>query len=220
MIVLDQNNKKLWQATLTYPVSGGEGAGVFSREESPYGEGPCVEHGDSVYVFDQAVLTAFDLTTGDARWRLPTVGVVGLFFDNQGDLYVNTTTGNPDEVKYSRQIDVTRQTEDLVMKVEAKTGKTLWTAKPGGFVSYVSGKFLYVIASYDPNPTDEDQMNDMTASMQLPAYLRITRIRPSDGKIMWDYYDRNRCPVNWNFDGNSIQLIFKREVQVLRYLTL
>lgn len=222
VVVLDKNNKKLWQATLTYPVSSGESGALrlFSRGASHYGEGPCVEHGDSLYVFDQAVLTAFDLASGNARWRLPSVGVVGLFFDDQGNIYVNTTTGNPDDIKYSRQIDVTRQTEDVVTKVEAKTGKTLWTAKPGGFVSYVSGKFLYVIESYDPNPTDEDQINDMTASLQKPAYLRITRVRPSDGKIMWDYYDRDRCPVNWNFDGNSIQLIFKREVQVLRYLTL
>lgn len=219
VIVLDKNNKKIWQATLTYPVSGGESGALrlFSREESHYGEGPCVEHGDTLYVFDQAVLTAFDLASGNARWRLPSVGVVGLFFDGQGNIYVNTTTGNPDDIKYSKQIDVTRQTEDVLMKVEAKTGKTLWKAKPGGFVSYVSGKFLYVIESYDPNPTDEDQISDM--SIQKPAYLRITRIRPSDGKIMWDYYDHDRCPVNWNFDGNSIQLIFKREVQVLRYLT-
>jgi hypothetical protein len=59
----------------------------------------------------------------------------------------------------------------------------------------------------------------MTASMQKPAFLHISRIRPSDGKIMWDYYDRDRCPVSWRFDDNSIELVFKREVQVLRYLT-
>lgn len=217
--VLDKNNKKLWQASLTYPISADEGAGLFSPEKTHYGEGPCVERGDTLYVFDQAVLTAFNLASGDARWRLPSVGVVGLFFDDKDNVYVNTTTGNPDDIKYSRQIDINRQTENVVMKVDAKTGKTLWTAKPGGFVSYVSGKFIYVIDSYDPNPTDEDVMNDMTASMQKPAFLRITRIRPSDGRIMWDYYDRDRCPVNWNFDDNSIQLIFKREVQVLRYLT-
>jgi len=219
--VLDKNNKKIWQASLTYTVSGGGEGGMrfFAREASHYGDGPVVEHGNTLYVIDQAVLTAFDLTSGDARWRLPSVGVVGLFFDDKDNVYVNTTTGNPDDIKYSRQIDVTRQTEEVVTKVEAKTGKALWTAKPGGFVSYVSGPYLYVIDCYDPNPTDEDQMNDMAASLQKPAYLRITRIRPSDGRIMWDYYDRNRCPVNWDFDGNSIQLIFKREVQVLRYLT-
>ena len=218
LVVLDQGNKKLWQASLTYPVS--VVGGPLSHAASPYGEGPCVEHGDSLYVFDQAVLTSFNLATGDARWRLPSVGVVGLFFDDQGNVYVNTTTGNPDDLKYSRQIDLSRHTEAVVSKVEARTGKTLWTAKPGGFVSYLSGKFIYVVESYDPNPTDEDVLNDMTASLQKPAFLRITRLRPSDGRMMWFYDDPlDRCPVNWSFDANSIQLIFRREVQVLRYLT-
>jgi outer membrane protein assembly factor BamB len=219
VIVLDKSNKKLWEATLTYPVSSGD-RGLFLREQSPYGEGPCVEHGDTLYVFDQAVLTAYDLNSGNARWRLPSIGVVGLFFDGQGDVYVNTTTGNPDDIKYSRQIDVTRNTEAVVSKVDAKTGKTLWSIKPGGFVSYLSGKFIYVVQCYDPNPTDADVINDMIASSQKPAFLRIARIRPSDGKIMWEYYDRERCPVNWRFDANNIELIFKREVQVLHYLTL
>ena len=216
LVVLDKSNKKVWEATLTYPVPE-HSSGLFSRRDLSYGDGPCVEHGDTLYVFDQAVLTAYDLASGNARWRLPSVGVVGLFFDDQGGIYVNTTTGNPEDIKYSRQIDINRRTENVVSKIESKTGRTLWSAKPGGFVSYLSGQFIYVIESYDPNPTDEDVLSDMT--IQKPAYLRITRIRPKDGKIMWDYYDRDRCPVTWNFDGNSIQLVFKREVQVLRYLT-
>lgn len=216
--VLDKSNKKMWDATLTYAVS--SEPGDASRGESQYGEGPCVEHGNTLYVFDQAVLTAFDLATGNARWRLPSVGVLGLFFDDKDNVYVNTTTGNPDDIKYSRQIDINRDTRPVLSKVEAKTGKTLWSIQPNGYVSYLSGKFIYVIDCYDPNKLDEDELNDMTASMQKPAFLHIQRIRPSDGKVMWDYYDRNRCPVNWSFDGNSIQLIFKREVQVLRYVTL
>ena len=178
-----------------------------------------MQHDDTLYVFDQAVLSSFDLASGNARWRLPSIGVVGLFFDDQNNVYVNTTTGNPDDIKYSRQIDLSRQTESVVSKVDARTGRTLWSVKPGGFVSYLSGKFIYVIESYDPNPTDQDEMNDLTAGLQKPAYLRLSRLRPSDGRLLWDYYDRDRCPVNWHFDGNSIELIFKREVQVLRYLT-
>jgi outer membrane protein assembly factor BamB len=220
VVVLDKSNKKLWQASLTYPLPGSEaGLAALVHEASPYGEGPCVERGDTLYVFDQALLTAFDLSSGNARWRLPSVGVVGLFFDQQDNLYVNTTTGNPDDVRYSRQIDVTRKTEAVVSKIDAKTGKTLWSIKPGGFVSYAAGNFIYVIEAYDPNPTDEDVLNDMTASLQKPAYMRLTRLRPSDGRVLWEYYDA-RCPVNWSFENNSIQLIFKREVQVLRYVTL
>jgi hypothetical protein len=219
LVVLDKMNKLLWSASLTYPVPEVLASRLFSRHGPAYGEGPCVERDGSLYVFDQAVLSAFDLASGNARWRLPSIGVVGLFFDDQNNLYVNTTTGNPDDIKYSRQIDLSRKTESVVSKVDARTGKTLWSVKPGGFVSYLSGKFIYVMESYDPNPTDQDVLNDLTAGLQKPAYLHLSRLRPSDGRVLWDYYDRDRCPVNWHFDGNSIELVFKREVQVLHYLT-
>jgi PQQ-like domain len=219
VIVLDKSNKKLWSAALTYNVSGG-GDGGFAGRESQFGAGPCVEHGDTLYVFDQAVLSAFDLTTGNARWRLPSVGIVGLFFDEQGNVYVNTTTGNPDDIRYSRQIDINKSTQDVVSKIDPKTGRTLWSVQPGGFISYLSGKFIYTIESYDPNPLDEEVLSDTLQGLQKPAYLRIARIDPKNGHVMWEYYDRNRCPIDVRFDGNSIELIFKREVQVLKYLTL
>jgi hypothetical protein len=213
--VLDKSNKKMWQASLTYPVSAGGGG--FFREESQFGEGPCAEHGDMLYVFDQAVLSAFELNSGNARWRLPSVGVVGLFFDDQNNVYVNTTSGNPDDIKYARQIDISRKTDAVLFKVDPKTGKTLWSIKPGGYISYLSGKFIYTIQSNDPNPTDEEVLNDMT-TLQKPPYLRIARIRPSDGRILWEYF-QERAPIDARFHDNSIELIFKREVQVLRYLT-
>jgi hypothetical protein len=103
------------------------------------------------------------------------------------------------------------------MKLDAKTGKTLWSIKPGGFISYLQGKFIYTVQSYDPNPTDED-VNDMLSGLQKPAYLRIARIDPKNGRLLWEHY-QDRCPIDVRFDANSIQLVFKREVQVLKYLT-
>ncbi len=215
-IVFDKSNKKLWEATLIYTVSGGGG---FRGDESEFGAGPCVEHGDTLYIFDQAMLSAFELGNGNARWRVPSVGVVGLFFDDAGNVYVNTTSGNPDDIKYSRQIDVSKHTDDVLLKLDPKNGRTLWSIKPGGFISYLKGKFIYAVQAYDPNPTDEDVINDMAASLQKPPFLRIIRINPKNGRIMWDYYDRDRCPIDVRFNENSIELVFKREVQVLRYLT-
>ncbi|HWY31990.1 MAG TPA: PQQ-binding-like beta-propeller repeat protein [Candidatus Acidoferrum sp.] len=214
VIVLDPSNKKIWDTTTTYPFSARD-----SSAESRYGNGPVVEHGGTLYVFDQAVLGAFDLMTGTARWRVPSVGVVGLFFDGEGKLYVNTTTGNPDDIKYARQIDVTKSTEAVLMKMDPATGKTLWSIKPGGFVAYLTGKFIYTLQSYDPNPTDEDVLNDSLVDLQKPPYLRITRIDPDTGRTRWDYED-DRCPVSVQFENNQILLIFKREVQLLKYLTL
>jgi len=92
-----------------------------------------VERGDTLYISDDGVLTSFDLATGNVRWRLPSVGVTGLFFDDKGAIYVNTSTANPETIKYSRQIDVTEKTKPLVLKVEPKTGKTLWKAENTGW---------------------------------------------------------------------------------------
>ena len=216
VIVFDKSNKKLWEATLTYPISAGQRG--FGGAESPFGAGPCVEHGDLLYVFDQAVLSAYDLATGNARWRLPSIGVVGLFFDDQGMLYVNTTTGNPDDIKYARQIDITKSTAAVLLKVDPRTGKTLWSVKPGGFICHLSGKYIYTLQSYDPNPTDEEVMNDMMASLQKPPYLRVARINPKDGRELWQFY-QDRAPVYFRFNDNFIELVFKNEVQVLKFLS-
>jgi len=94
----------------------------------------------------------------------------------------------------------------------------LWSVKPGGYISYLSGKFIYTVEAYDPNPSDEDVLSDMTESLQKPPFLRIARIAPKDGRILWEHI-QDRCPVDVRFDQNSIELIFKREVQVLRFLS-
>jgi len=210
LVVLDAQNKKLWQAALTYNIAAG-GAG----EGAAFGAGPCVERGDTLYVFDQAVLTAFELATGTVRWRLPTVGVVGLFFDDAGNLYVNTTTGSPDSVKYSRQIDLNEKVKAIIVKLEARTGKTLWTVEPGGFISYLSGKFIYTVQSYDPG----DDAGQMDTGLETPPYLRIRRLDPSSGRVKWEHYE-SRAPVDVAFEQNLIRVVFKREVEVLKFLAL
>ncbi len=211
LIVFDQTNKKLWEATLTYNVAGGgraPGGGA-----SPFGAGPCVERGDTLYVIDQAVLTAFDVATGNARWRLPSVGIVGLFFDDKGMLYVNTTTADPENIKYSRQIDISEKIEAILLKIDPQTGRTLWSVKPGGFISYLSGKYIYTVQSFDPG----DQ-NVSAAGIELPAYLRIRRISPADGRQLWDYED-DRAPLAVQFQDNFIGLVFKKEVQALKFVS-
>jgi hypothetical protein len=211
VIVFDKTNKKLWQAGLTYNVAGGGRAA--NGEAAPFGDGPCVERDGTLYVFDQAVLTAFDLATGNARWRLPSVGVVGLFFDDKGMLYVNTTTADPENIRYSRQIDITQKIEANLLKIDPQTGRTLWSVKPGGLISYLSGKFIYTVQSYDPG--DEEAS---PTGIQLPAYLKLRRINPADGRVLWDH-EQDRAPLDVRFRDNSIEFVFKKEVQVLKYFS-
>lgn len=211
LIVFDKTNKKLWQAALTYRVEGGRNA--LEGETSQYGEGPCVERGDTLYVADQAVLTAFDLQTGNARWRLPSVGVLGLFFDDKGMLYVNTTTADPENIKYSKQIDITQKIEASLLKIDPQTGKTLWSVKPGGAISYLSGKFIYTVQAFDPG-----DMANSPAGVTLPPYLKIRRISAKDGRQLWDY-EEDRAPLDVQFQNNTIALVFKKEVEVLKFIS-
>jgi hypothetical protein len=215
IMVFDKSNKRLWQDNLTYDITGGDG----QFYQSQFGQGPCVENNGTLYVFDQAVLTAYDPSSGNVHWRIPSVGVVGLFFDDKGMVYINTTTGNPDDIKYSRQIDVDKQTQAVVMKVDPANGNILWKATDGGFISYLSGKFIYAFRSYDAGDPDE-QYSDATAGLTAPSYLKIIRINPANGRVMWEH-DEDRAPVlmgvGVQFDRNTISIVLKKEVEVLHF---
>jgi hypothetical protein len=216
VIVFDKHNKKLWQGTLTYNVSGGYGA--VDGENATFGLGPCVERKDTLYVIDQGVLTAFDLATGNARWRLPSIGIMGLFFDDEGLIYLNTTTASPDSLKYSNQIDITRKESYLVMKLAPKDGKVLWTVDVGGLVSYVSGKFIYSVRSYHADDDEESASDTLDSISGRESVVSIKRLNPKNGRVIWEHAQQ-RAPVDVQFDQNSIRLVFKKEVQVLKFMT-
>ena len=216
LLVLDKNNQLRWQSPLSYNVN--RGLASLDPEHAPYGLGPCVERQNTLFVYDEGVLTAFDLANGNVRWRLPSVGITGLFFDDQGMLYVNSTTASPDTIKSSNQIDITRKASPVVTKIDPRTGRGLWTAESGGLVNYVSGKFIYTMSSYQAD--DEGDSGFSTdAILGRESFMSIKRINPKNGHVMWEHTQK-RVPLDVQFDQNSIRLVFKREVQVLRFLAL
>ena len=215
IVVLDKMNKTRWQGTNSYEVVGR--AHGLDEETARNGQGPCVENGDALYVFDQAVLSAFDLKTGKIRWRLPSVGVTGLFFDDAGMLYVNTTTASPEGIKYPRQIDIRQKVSSIVLKVDAHTGKILWTADPGGYIAYVAGRFIYTLQAHDAHEGPEE--NPYATGLEIPSHVVIRRLNPDTGRSMW-VHTQKRAPLDVRFDRNTIELVFHKEVQVLSFLTL
>ncbi len=217
IMVFDKRGKLLWQSALSYNVTGRFGS--LDAEHAPYGLGPCVERKDSLYVFDEGVLTAFDLATGTVRWRLPSIGITGLFFDDEGMIYMNTTTASPDTIKYSNQIDITRKASSVVMKLEPRTGKVLWSAELGGLVNYVSGKFIYSMHSYQADDDEDTATSIADAMASHGSELVIKRINPRNGHVMW-HHSQERAPVDVQFDQNTIRLVFRKEVQVLSFLAL
>jgi outer membrane protein assembly factor BamB len=145
------------------------------------------------------------------------VGIVGLHFDGAGMIYVNTTTANPDKIKYSRQIDIAENIDSILLKVDAKTGRNLWTAKTGGFACYVFGPFLYTMQSHDR--IEDDMASDLTSGLQKAAFLKIFRLDPKNGHTLWEYDDTG-APLDVCFDKNIISLVFHTQVEVLKYLSL
>ena len=49
--------------------------------------------------------------------------------------------------------------------------------------------------------------------------LSIKRINPKNGHVMWEHC-QDRAPLEVQFDQNTIRLVFRKEVQVLRFLAL
>jgi outer membrane protein assembly factor BamB len=142
---------------------------------------------------------------------------VGLFFDDDGMLYVNSTTASPENIKFSRQIDINQQVDSIFLKVDPRTGKTLWSIHPGGIVSYLSGKYIFAFYSFDPGEEDEG-IYALTGITPNGPFLKIRRFSPSDGHVLWDY-QQHRAPLDVKFNGNTINLVFKKEVQVLKFVS-
>ena len=212
ILVFDKAGKKLWQSTLSFDLPGG--AGSTEGGAPGYGQGPCVERNGSLYVYDQGVLTAFDVATGNARWRLPSVGIAGLFFDDRDLLYVNSTTAGPDRIKYSRQIDLSQKASVVVLKIDSKNGRVLWRTEQAGLVNYVWGKLVLTVQSYQP---DEEDSSTPDTGLETPPYLRIRRLDAGNGHELWEHFQQ-RCPLDIGFDKNLIRLVFKKEVQVLKFM--
>jgi len=217
LIVLDKNNKKLWDANLTYNLGHGSGLDDNDPGQTSVGLGPVVEYGDSLYVYDEAALVAYDLSNGNVRWRVPTIGIVGLFFDGQGSVYVNSTTADLDTLRFARQIDIDKKIAASVLRVDCKTGKVVWNVQPGGFISHVDGKYIFCFASHQAPDLDPDSLTTLPG--MLNSAMDIRRLDPKSGKQLWDYPER-RAPLSVRFKGNVIELVFRKEVEVLKFLTL
>lgn len=216
--VLDQQNQLKWESTLNFAIAGAGGYAEADKAESQ-GLGPVVERGDTLYVYDEGVLSAFETATGKARWRLPSVGITGMFFDAAGKIYLNTTTASPDKIKYSRQINVNEATGDVVLKLDPVSGKELWKYSMGGTIAYLSGKFMYTVSYQPPRDEGEEQDENLAAlGLDSNPYIRLRRINPSNGRVMWDYFDQ-RGALDVQIHDNVFQIVLKKEVQVLKFLS-
>jgi len=213
LTVFDQANRKAWEGRLAYPVSShlNEGRISILGQEAAL-TSPCVERDGRLFVVDRGMVTAFDLASGNVRWRLPGVGTSGLLFDERGMIYLNTTDAAQEKVKYSQQIDIENKTRALILKVDPQSGKILWRARNVGWLARATGKFLYAVewaAGEDGARPDPNRM---------AAHVRIHRLDPGDGEVKWEYYQA-REPLAFDFERNTIQVVFKKEMQIIKFFS-
>jgi outer membrane protein assembly factor BamB len=213
--VFDKNNQKLWQSTLSYPI-----APQFTHRESAFEYGghvalaaPCVERDNALYLFDRGVLTAFDAQSGAVRWRMPSVGISKIQFDDKGMLYISTTTASPESIQYSDQVSLDK-VDPVIVKVDPTNGKALWHLEKVGDECYVAGKYLYSSRAIVPGG-----LMTMIGKGTSSTTFHLFRLNPRNGKQVWDYI-REGFPGSVDFCENQILLQFNDRLEVLKFLSL
>ena len=210
--VFNKKNQKLWEGKLSYPV-----ADTFTAAYGgDRGNAPCFEDAGSLYVFDKGVLTAFDVRTGNVRWRISSVGISQVVRDTSGNLYVATTSASPESIQYSQQVRITDKPHAVIMKVGAASGKVFWKADQLGERFYVSGKYVYVA---EARISGLDVIRAGGDDSEAPVHHRIYRIDPSNGKYIWQYY-QPQAPRRIDVQKNRLLLQYADEIRVLSYLTM
>jgi hypothetical protein len=211
--IFNKQNKKLAEAKLTFGLD-------EAFLEGGVAHPPCVEDSGMLYLFDQGILTAFELPSCEVRWRLPSVGITKVLPDGRGGLYVDTTSASPDDIKYSDDIKITDPTMQIVIKVDAKGGKKLWTMAHMTDCR-LSGKFLYSMNTpMRSGPGLAVGLSEALGMMSSsPAALKIFRLNPSNGKVEWDYFSRE-IPDEVDFCGNRILMLDGQNLKALKFFSL
>ena len=215
LTVFDKQNHKLFDSKLTHPVSERFTTGDFARRLLP-----AAERAGALYFFDQGVLTAFSLPDGAVRWRLPSFGISGIQFDDQGMLYVNSTAAGPEDIQYADTITF-EKIPNVLLKVDPAGGKILWKAPDRGERAFLSEKFLY---AESVEKGGVGMANALAEALNTPqnnagVTFHLYRLDPATGETLWSLFDTRR-PDSISVQDNHLLLLFGDDLELFRYLTL
>ncbi|MBM3845350.1 MAG: hypothetical protein FJ405_03565 [Verrucomicrobia bacterium] len=209
--VFDANLQKLWQTQLAYPMDraasgwslGGNDEGIAITE-------PMIERGDTLYLIDPGSLGAYDKVTGAAKWRLPSVGISRLIFDEQGNIFIDTTTMGQQQLRLTDQIDIGRKDRRVVMKVVAASGKVLWRTENCGSIAALEGKYVY---SSETVTSGGGPLNPDAIPV---TQLLICRLHHKSGKLLWEHASRG-YPESVDFLNNQFLILRTNRLDVIRF---
>ena len=209
--VFDKSNKKLWEAGLGFSM-----AQATAIQRDPYAETsdvtPAVEHGNRLYFFDPGMLTCFELSTGNALWRFQVSGISALRFDGDGAVYVTATSGGVEHLLGSKSIDPEKQLQPVVLKLDPANGKSLWDLPRRTQSCRPSGRFIYAMDASMGEP-------GTLTRRPTPEYMKLYRLANDTGLVRWEHYDK-RMPLSWDCQDNTIVLLFRNEIQIVKFLSL
>jgi len=213
LAVFDKENRELFESKLSYPVSERFTTGDLAGRLMP-----AAERANTLYFFDQGVLTAFSLPAGEVRWRLTSFGISAIQFDDQGMLYVDTTQAGPEDIQYADTIRF-EKIPPILLKLDAASGKILWKAEQRGERTLVSGKFLYSESVEQGGIAIAAALRE---ALNAPAgegavYFRLYRMDPATGEALWSLF-REQRPDNLAVEGNRILLRFGNDVELFKFL--
>ena len=213
--IFDKQNKLLKQDKLAHP--------IYEKLSFGFGQtAPFLEVDGTLYFYDEGVLTAFELPSGNIRWRLPSVRISNVQSDGKGSLYVCTTSASPEDIQYTDQIKLQDRQIPVLMKVDARSGKIFWKVDHLGVGCYLSDKFVYAsnVQRGGAGPSLAIGLAQALGSGGGggSSRFRLSRLDPSSGKELWGYYHEG-SPENLDFNKNRILLQYEDKVVVLKFLT-
>ena len=228
--VIDKSGKLKWEATLSYPLGSEAGyASHFARPDFSHRRNaerfddehglryrfPFVERGDRLYAYDRGVLAAFDLATGEVKWRVTSVGIRKIMFDQSGQLYACTTLDSPERLNRPTA-DRQDAPTDALLKIETQSGKVLWQGAHLGTDVFISGKFVY-------SQWVGENLLDNAASMSSGAdpvpSCAFKRINPATGEPMWRL-EYKGDPTCVSVRDNWLLIQFPRRLEVAKFFSL
>ncbi len=165
------------------------------------------------------VTLPLELPSGNVRWRLLSVGISGIQFDQSGLLYVSSTTGSPEDIQFSEQIKINDAAKPMLLKVDPKSGKTLWKTEQTGGNCFLTGKYVYLT---DASRGGFAMINAIEESFGVigrsGGSFNVYRINPASGKTLWAF-NKAEAPSSIDFANNRILLQNGRNVEVLKFLS-
>ena len=204
LTALEKDNRVAWTAKLSYPVGpefllGGD-------------RSPVVATGSRLYVFDLGTLSAFDLRSGKAAWRLQTVGVSQVVPAGEA-VYVSTTSAGPEAIKFNDGVRFSDRTYPIILKVEASTGRVLWSFDRMADHIVTSGKFLYAARSAI---SATEAMSSMMNQHDAAVTFILRRLDPATGKPEWSWI-QNGAPDDWIARNNTLLVRRRHELKLLKF---